>query len=103
MTESSLSVKELCDLAGVSRSGYYRWVNASDTRRYREKRDLEDFELIKTAYEFRGYAKGYRSICMRLFRMGFRMNHKKVKRLMKNLVSSVQSAKPTPTDGWQKH
>ena len=29
MTESSASVKELCDLAGVSHSGYYRWVNAS--------------------------------------------------------------------------
>lgn len=96
MTESSLSVKELCDLAGVSRSGYYRWVNASDTRRYREKRDLEDFELIKTAYEFRGYAKGYRSICMRLFRMGFRMNHKKVKRLMKKfgLFCPIRKANP---------
>ena len=96
MTESSLSVKELCDLAGVSRSGYYRWVNASDTRRYREKRDLEDFELIKTAYEFRGYAKGYRSICMRLFRMGFRMNHKKVKRLMKKfgLFCPIRKSNP---------
>ena len=54
MTESSLSVKDLYDLAGVSRPGYYRWVNASHTRSYREKRDPEDFELIKHAYDFRG-------------------------------------------------
>ena len=49
----------------------------------REKQDLSDFKKIKEAYDFRGYAKGYRSICMRLLRMGIRMNQKKIRRLMK--------------------
>ena len=62
---------------GVSRSGYYRWVNAADNRMRREEQDRSDFEKIKAAYDFRGYAKGYRSICMRLLRMGIQMNHKK--------------------------
>lgn len=73
----------MCALSGVSRSGYYRWVNAADDRMRREERDRSDFEKIKAAYDFRGYAKGYRSICMRLLRMGIQMNHKKVRRLMK--------------------
>ena len=67
----------------MSRSGYYRWVNAADSRMRREKQDLSDFKKIKEAYDFRGYAKGYRSICMRLLRMGIRMNQKKIRRLMK--------------------
>lgn len=49
----------------------------------RESQDKADFENIKTAYDFRGYAKGYRSIHMRLLRMGIRMNHKKIVRLMR--------------------
>ena len=73
----------MCALSGVSRSGYYRWVNAADDRMRREEQDRSDFEKIKAAYDFRGYAKGYRSICMRLLRMGIQMNHKKVRRLMK--------------------
>ena len=30
--DNVLSITELCRLAGVSRSGYYRWVNAEDVR-----------------------------------------------------------------------
>lgn len=41
-----LSVSMLCDIAGVSRSGYYRWLNAADVREKKEKKDREDFELI---------------------------------------------------------
>ena len=52
------SVKELCQIAGVSRSGYYNWVNSANKRAEREARDRADFELILEAYNFRGYAKG---------------------------------------------
>ena len=83
LKDQPLSIKDLCLLSGVSRSGYYRWVAAAETRLRREKQDQADFENIKMAYDFRGYAKGYRSIRMRLLRMGIRMNHKKIIRLMK--------------------
>lgn len=83
LKDQPLSIKDLCLLSGVSRSGYYRWVAAAETRLRREKQDRSDFENIKMAYDFRGYAKGYRSIRMRLLRMGIRMNHKKIIRLMK--------------------
>ncbi len=57
---------------------------------------MEDFVLIKQAYDYRGYAKGYRSICMRLTRMGAPMNHKKVIRLMQKygLKCPIRKANP---------
>lgn len=89
-------MKELCELAGVSRSGYYRWVNAAGTRAEHEKKDYEDFLLIKEAYEFRGYDKGSRGIQMRLKRMGIAMNRKKIQRLMKKfgLHCPIRQANP---------
>lgn len=89
-------MKELCELAGVSRSGYYRWINAADTRAKREKKDYEDFLLIKEAYEFRGYNKGSRGIQMRLKRMGIDMNRKKIQRLMQKfgLRCPIRQANP---------
>ena len=50
--DNVLSIIELCQIAGVFRSGYYRWVNAEDTRQVRERRDQEDFSLILQAYQF---------------------------------------------------
>ncbi|MBQ7840657.1 MAG: IS3 family transposase, partial [Lachnospiraceae bacterium] len=93
---SGCEVKELCELAGVSRSGYYRWLNAADHRKEQEEKDLADFAKIKEAYAFRGYAKGYRGIRMRLFRMGVRMNHKKILRLMRKYGLSCPIRKANP-------
>ena len=79
---SSLSVTALCEIAGVSRSGYYNWVNSEATRARKEAKDREDFELILEAYNFRGYKKGVLGINMRLLHMGIIMNPKKIRRLM---------------------
>lgn len=79
-----LNISKLCDIAGVSRSGYYRWLSARPTRAQRDEQDRMDFELILEAYYFRGYAKGARSIYMRLLHMkpSIIMNIKKIRRLM---------------------
>ena len=79
---SLLSISKLCEIAGVSRSGYYAWEKAAPTRERRENADKKDFDLIVEAYKFRGYAKGARSIHMRLLHTGVRMNLKKIRRLM---------------------
>ena len=34
--QNKLSVKELCTIAGVSRSGYYAWLEAAPEREKRE-------------------------------------------------------------------
>lgn len=91
-----LTVKELCELAGVSRSGYYRWIRAGKARDLRETKDREDFEKILEAYQFRGYAKGVRGIHMRLLRMGIRMNVKKIRRLMRKYRLACPIRKPNP-------
>ena len=93
---SILPVRELCRLAGVSRSGYYQWVKTTDKRIAREQKDQEDFQKVLEAYRFRGYAKGHRSISLRLARMGYPMNHKKVLRLMKKYNLYCPIRKPNP-------
>ena len=91
-----LTAKELCELAGVSRSGYYRWIRTEKARVLREAKDREDFEKILEAYQFRGYAKGVRGIHMRLLRMGMRMNVKKIRRLMRKYKLVCPIRKPNP-------
>ena len=59
-----LTVKELCELAGVSRSGYYNWVRSERARETREQRDRADFEWLLEACRFRSYAKGARGFHM---------------------------------------
>lgn len=77
-----LNISWLCETAGVSRSGYYRWLNTVDTRSKKDEQDKKYFELILEAYKFRGYDKGSRGINMRLLNQGIRMNRKKIQRLM---------------------
>lgn len=68
-TDNLLSVKQLCSLADVSRSGYYHYLSTEGERQRRERQDQEDFRRIVEAYQFRGYAKGARGIYMRLIHM----------------------------------
>ena len=60
--QNKLSVKELCAIAGVSRSGYYAWLKAAPEREKREQQDRNDFERILSAYKMHGYAKGAKGI-----------------------------------------
>ena len=96
--DNQLSVSMLCEIAGVSRSGYYRWVNAAEVREEREKKDREDFELILKAYNQRGYSKGARGIymCMVHWEPPIVMNVKKIRRLMDKygLVCPIRRANP---------
>lgn len=80
-----LSISTLCEIVGVSRSGYYNYLSTEDVRLKREEQDRKDFQKILEAYSFRGYNKGARSIYMRLLHMDppIHMNVKKIRRLMK--------------------
>lgn len=83
-SNNPFSVKELCAIAGVSRSGYYAWVKAAPIREQQELQDQADFELILAAYKMHGYTKGARGIYMALIHMETPviMNLKKIRRLM---------------------
>ena len=79
---NTISVNQLCKIAHVSRSGYYRWKNAKGKREEKQKRDEIDFKIIFDAYKLKGYDTGVRGIHMRLLHKDIRMNHKKIRRLM---------------------
>ncbi len=95
-TDNLLSITEMCQIAGVSRSGFYHWQASLPAREQREARDREDFELILTAYRYRGYAKGARGIYMRLLHMDILMNLKKIRRLMRKykLICPIRHTNP---------
>lgn len=96
--EEHLSVLEMCQIAGVSRSGYYAWIKAAPKREAQEEKDRKDFDLILDAYKHRGYDKGARGIHMRLLHMEppILMNIKKIRRLMDkfNLTCPIRKANP---------
>lgn len=96
--DNRLNVSWLCDAAGVSRSGYYHYLSTGDLRQQREDRDAADFTMILTAYNYRGYAKGARSIYMYFLHEEppLYMNLKKIRRLMKKygLICPIRKANP---------
>ncbi|MDQ6422426.1 IS3 family transposase [Paenibacillus sp. LHD-117] len=74
-------ITELCSLLGVSRSGYYCYLN-----RLANDKDHETKERIKSIYEQRNGTYGYRRIEDELERQyGEKVNHKRVLRLMQQL------------------
>ena len=93
-----LNVSMLCEIAGVSRSGYYRWIKGAAKRSEREMRDRQDFELILSTYNQHGYRKGARGIymCMLHWQDPVVMNIKKIRRLMDKfgLVCPIRKANP---------
>ena len=78
----------LCELACVSRSGYYAWLTHTDE----PENDHEDYLRVKTVFD-KGKGKwGWRNIKMRLGAM----NHKKIQRIMRKygLVTKVRKRNP---------
>lgn len=93
-----LSVKTMCETAGVSRSGYYAWLKAAPAREERELKDRKDFDLILKAYKMHGHDKGAKGIYMTLLHMNppVIMNVKKIRRLMHkyHLSCPIRSKNP---------
>jgi len=94
-----LRVKDLCRMAGVSRSGYYAWVQAAPVRAKQEQKDREDFELILWAYKKDNVSKGAKGIYMTLLHHEEKpilMNLKKIRRLMHKfrLVCTIRGRNP---------
>ncbi|HLN65537.1 MAG TPA: IS3 family transposase [Symbiobacteriaceae bacterium] len=90
------AVSYLCDVADVSRSGYYRWLSCAPNRLQREEADYEQHLLIQDIFEKKHSKAGWRVIRMNLERQGIIMNPKKIKRLMKKygLVTRIRRQNP---------
>ncbi|UFT97866.1 IS3 family transposase [Radiobacillus kanasensis] len=92
-------VSHLCEIAGVSRSGYYNYFSLQ-SREQREKRDAEDEiakEIILKAFHFKGRKKGARQIKMTLEgQYHITYNLKRIRRIMKKyeIVCPIRRANP---------
>lgn len=91
-----LNITWLCEIAQISRSGYYAWEKNQAQRDQRDAKDQADFEWILKAYQKRGFKKGSRGIRMTLLHMGIVMNRKKIQRLMRKFNLFCPIRKPNP-------
>ena len=92
MEGNLLKIKDLCERAEVSRSGYYNWIKSEPKRVEKDEQDAKDFALVEAAFNFRGFPKGSRSIHMRLLHLEppVLMNVKKIERLMRKYKMKFQ-------------
>ncbi|WP_092277554.1 IS3 family transposase [Brevibacillus centrosporus] len=92
-------VRYLCEVASVSRSGYYNYFSAK-SQEQRKKKDQKDEiakEIILKAFHFKGRKKGARQIKMTLagqFQVVF--NLKRIRRIMKKfaIICPIRKANP---------
>ncbi len=78
----------LCELADVSRSGYYEWLKTANE----PEKDYDDYLKVKVIFDQGKGKYGWRSLKMRLKDM----NHKKIQRIMRKygLVTKVRRKNP---------
>lgn len=86
----------LCEIAQVSRSGYYRWLKRLGER----EKDYDDYLIIREIFEKGKKKLGWRSVKMHLKSdYGVIMNHKKIKRIMNKyeLITKIRRRNPYRT------
>ena len=87
----------LCQVAKVTRSGYYAWLKKAEIYAIREEDDYQDYLLLKCIYDaFKGKI-GYRGLYMAVEELlEIPMNHKKILRLMHkyNLFAKIRRKNP---------
>ena len=94
--DTEFNVFCLCEVASVSRSGYYSWLNTASQRFERERKDYEQHLLVKEIFVRRHKKSGWRVIQMELERTNIKMNHKKIRRLMRKygLITQIRRQNP---------
>ncbi len=87
----------LCQIAKVTRSGYYNWLKNTEIYAIREENDYEDYLLLKCVYDAYKGKVGYRGLYMAIKELlEIPMNHKKILRLMRkyNFFAKIRRKNP---------
>jgi putative transposase len=94
--QGSLSIERMCQLAGVSRAGFYRFLQ----EQMPAEEDMEVRSAIQQIALEHQRRYGYRRITAELRREGMRVNHKRVSRIMRedNLLAVQPRAFVVTTD-----
>jgi len=99
---STVPVRMAAELVGVSKSGYYGWRTKKDTLPCEDDERIIN-EIRDIVSYFMGY--GYRRVTRELAKRKYRVNHKRVLRLMKenNLIRRKKKFRPKTTDSNHEH
>jgi len=94
--QGNLSIERMCQLAGVSRAGFYRSLQ----ERQPIEEDMEVRSTIQLIFAEHKHRYGYRRVSKELRRRGMLVNHKRVQRLMRedNLLAVQPKAFMITTD-----
>jgi putative transposase len=94
--QGNLSIERMCQLAGVSRAGFYRSLQVQEP----VEEDMEVRSAIQNIFAEHKRRYGYRRVSKELRRRGMLVNHKRVSRLMRedNLLAGQARAFVVTTD-----
>lgn len=97
--EEQGQIKYLCEISGVSRSGYYNYFSEKsiENRKQKEIQDEKDRDIILDAYNRHGYKKGAKGIKMTLENEdNIIFNLKHIRRIMKkyDIICPIRKANP---------
>ena len=94
--QGNLSIERMCQLAGVSRAGFYRSLGEQEPA----AEELEVRSTIEQIFAEHKRRYGYRRVSAELRRRGMAVNHKRVARLMRedNLLAAQPKAFVATTD-----
>lgn len=90
------NTRALCQIAKVSRGGYYKWLKGAD----KKPGDYDDYLLVKGVFEAGKKRYGWRTIKMKLrSNQQIIMNHKKIIRIKNkyNLMTKIRRKNPYRT------
>lgn len=97
--DEKAQIKYLCEIAKVSRSGYYNFFSEKsfENRNKKESQDEKDRNIILDAFNRHGYKKGAKGIKMTLEnedKIVFNLKH--IRRIMKkyNIICPIRKAEP---------
>jgi putative transposase len=79
LLQGGLGIERMCLLVGVSRAGFYRYLQTQDT--WEEEMQVRS-EIQRIALALRG-RYGYRRMTAELRRQGMLVNHKRIARIMR--------------------
>ena len=94
--QGNLSIERMCQLAGVSRAGFYQSLQEHEPA----EEDIEVRSAIQQIFTQHKRRYGYRRVSAELRRRGMLVNHKRVARLMRedNLLAVQPQSFVVPTD-----
>ena len=100
----AFGVKRLCQVLGLSRSGFYRWSAAAPAREARQRADADLAARITRIHADSDEAYGSPRVTAELRAAGTAVNHKRVERVMRehgivgtHLRKKVRTTMPEPS------